>query len=65
MTQQHFVLKVGNVCVLKGGKEAEHSNKGNCSCIKRSISKNKLPEQAISLLPDSTKRRSSKTYKTR
>lgn len=48
-------FKSGNVCVLKGGKEAEHSNKAIAVVLKRVLSENKLPEQAISLLPDSSR----------
>lgn len=48
-------FKSGNVCVLKGGKEAEHSNKAIANVLKKVLSKNKLPEQAISLLPDSSR----------
>jgi glutamate-5-semialdehyde dehydrogenase len=48
-------FKSGNVCVLKGGKEAEHSNKAIAVVLKEVLAKNKLPEQAISLLPDSTR----------
>ena len=48
-------FKSGNVCVLKGGKEAEHSNKAIANVLKQVLAKNKLPEQAISLLPDSSR----------
>ena len=48
-------FKSGNVCVLKGGKEAEHSNKAIALVLKEVLSRNKLPEQAISLLPDSSR----------
>jgi glutamate-5-semialdehyde dehydrogenase len=48
-------FKSGNVCVLKGGKEAEYSNKAIANVLKQVLAKNKLPEQAISLLPDSTR----------
>ena len=48
-------FKSGNVCVLKGGKEAEHSNKAIAVVLKEVLAKNKLPEQAISLLPDSSR----------
>ncbi|KAB7884390.1 glutamate-5-semialdehyde dehydrogenase [Poseidonibacter ostreae] len=48
-------FKSGNVCVLKGGKEAEHSNKAIAKVLKEVLAKNKLPQQAISLLPDSTR----------
>lgn len=48
-------FKSGNVCVLKGGKEAEYSNKAIANVLKQVLAKNKLPEEAISLLPDSTR----------
>ncbi|RXJ91721.1 glutamate-5-semialdehyde dehydrogenase [Arcobacter sp. CECT 8983] len=48
-------FKSGNVCVLKGGKEAEHSNKAIANILRHVLAKNKLPEQAISLLPDSSR----------
>ncbi|MFA9372892.1 MAG: glutamate-5-semialdehyde dehydrogenase [Poseidonibacter sp.] len=48
-------FKSGNVCVLKGGKEAEYSNKAIATILRRVLSKNSLPEQAISLLPDSSR----------
>ena len=48
-------FKSGNVCVLKGGKEAEYSNKAIANILRHVLSKNKLPEQAISLLPDYTR----------
>lgn len=48
-------FKSGNVCVLKGGKEAEHSNKAIATILRSVLSKNKLPEQAIALLPDSSR----------
>ena len=48
-------FKSGNVCVLKGGKEAEHSNKAIATVLREVLAKNKLPQNAISLLPDSTR----------
>lgn len=48
-------FKSGNVCVLKGGKEAENSNKAIAKVLREVLTKNKLPEQAISLLPDSSR----------
>ncbi len=48
-------FKSGNVCVLKGGKEAEHSNVAIANVLRSVLAKNKLPEQAIALLPDSTR----------
>ncbi len=48
-------FKSGNVCVLKGGKEAQHSNQAIANILRNVLAKNKLPEQAISLLPDSSR----------
>jgi len=48
-------FKSGNVCVLKGGKEAQHSNSAIAYVLKQVLAKNKIPEQAISLLPDSSR----------
>ncbi|AXH13670.1 glutamate-5-semialdehyde dehydrogenase [Malaciobacter mytili] len=48
-------FKSGNVCVLKGGKEAHNSNQAIANILRNVLAKNKLPEQAISLLPDSSR----------
>ena len=48
-------FKSGNVCVLKGGKEAEHSNKAIATVLRDVLDKNGLPQNAISLLPDSSR----------
>lgn len=48
-------FKSGNVCVLKGGKEAEHSNKAIANVLRGVLAKNQLPQQAIALLPDSSR----------
>jgi len=48
-------FKSGNVCVLKGGKEAQYSNRAIANVLRQVLAKNKLPEQAISLLPDATR----------
>ncbi|WP_320035688.1 glutamate-5-semialdehyde dehydrogenase [Halarcobacter sp.] len=48
-------FKSGNACVLKGGKEAENSNHAIANVLRHVLAKNKLPEQAISLLPDSSR----------
>lgn len=48
-------FKSGNVCVLKGGKEAEHSNHAIANVLRNILSVNKLPEQAIAILPDSSR----------
>ncbi len=48
-------FKSGNVCVLKGGKEAENSNKAIASILQEVLVANSLPKEAISLLPDSSR----------
>lgn len=48
-------FKSGNVCVLKGGKEAENSNQAIATVLKETLLKNNLPEHCISLLPDSSR----------
>ena len=48
-------FKSGNVCVLKGGKEAEYSNKAIAKVLQDVLAKNDLPSGAISLLPDSSR----------
>lgn len=48
-------FKSSNVCVLKGGKEAENSNKAIANVLKTVLSKNKLPTSLISLIPDSSR----------
>jgi glutamate-5-semialdehyde dehydrogenase len=44
-------LKSGNVCVLKGGSDAEFSNLAIVKVIKEVLRKNNLSEEFISLLP--------------
>ena len=48
-------FKSSNVCVLKGGKEAENSNKAIAKVLKSILSKNNLPTSLISLIPDSSR----------
>ena len=48
-------FKSGNVCVLKGGKEAEHSNQAIAKILQNVLEKNNLPKEVISLLPDSSR----------
>ncbi len=42
----------GNACILKGGKEAFHSNAVIIEILRYVLEKNKLPVDAISMLPD-------------
>ena len=48
-------FKSSNVCVLKGGKEAESSNIAIADVLQAVLKKNDLPESLISLLPDSSR----------
>jgi len=48
-------FKSGNVCILKGGKEAEYSNKAIAKILQQVLIKNNLPASIISLLPDSSR----------
>jgi len=48
-------FKSSNVCVLKGGKEAEHSNRAIAKVLQSVLEKNNLPKSLISLIPDSSR----------
>lgn len=48
-------FKSSNGCVLKGGKEAEHSNQAIASVLQSVLERNNLPKELISLLPDSSR----------
>lgn len=48
-------FKSGNVCVLKGGKEAKRSNEAIASLMQAVLKANNLPIEAISLLPDASR----------
>ena len=48
-------FKSANVCVLKGGKEAENSNKIIATLLQEILIKNSLPSEIISLLPDNSR----------
>jgi glutamate-5-semialdehyde dehydrogenase len=48
-------FKSGNVAILKGGKEAEHSNKAIANVLQSVLLSNDLPKEAIALLPDSSR----------
>ncbi|OGX36799.1 MAG: glutamate-5-semialdehyde dehydrogenase [Omnitrophica WOR_2 bacterium RIFCSPLOWO2_12_FULL_50_9] len=43
-------LKAGNAVILKGGKEAFHSNKAVFSVLKKALHKTKIPQEAIHLV---------------
>ncbi len=48
-------FKSGNVAILKGGKEAEHSNRAIAKVLQDVLERNGLPKEIISLLPDSSR----------
>lgn len=48
-------FKSGNVAILKGGKEAEYSNKIIATVLGEVLEANDLPKEIISLLPDSSR----------
>ncbi len=48
-------FKSSNVCVLKGGKEAQNSNEAIAKVLREVLKKNSLPEALISLIPDSSR----------
>lgn len=48
-------FKSSNVCVLKGGKEAENSNIAIADVLRAVLVQNNLPSSMISLLPDSSR----------
>lgn len=48
-------FKSGNVAILKGGKEAEYSNKIIATILGEVLEANNLPKEIISLLPDSSR----------
>ena len=48
-------FKSSNVCILKGGKEAEHSNRAIAKILQDVLEKNALPKALVSLIPDSSR----------
>ena len=48
-------FKSSNVCVLKGGKEAQNSNEAIAKVLQATLAKNNLPTEMISLIPDSSR----------
>ncbi len=48
-------FKSGNVCVLKGGKEAQYSNDIIAKILQEVLIVNNLPKDIVSLLPDSSR----------
>jgi len=48
-------FKSGNVAILKGGKEAEHSNRAIAEVLQGVLTQHGLPKEVIALLPDSSR----------
>ena len=50
-----LALKSGNVCVLRGGKEAYRSAAAIVKCLKRGLAKAGISENAVNLVEDTTR----------
>ena len=50
-----LAIKSGNVCVLRGGKEAYRSAAAIVKCLKRGLSKAGISENAVNLVEDTTR----------
>ncbi len=48
-------FKSSNVCVLKGGKEAQNSNEAIAKVLQATLEKNNLPKEMIALIPDASR----------
>jgi glutamate-5-semialdehyde dehydrogenase len=48
-------FKSGNICILKGGKEAQNSNQAIAKILQDVLLDHNLPKEAISLLPNSSR----------
>ncbi len=48
-------FKSGNVCVLRGGKEAYNSARAIVDALRNALIKNNIPKEAISLIEDTTR----------
>ena len=44
-------FKSGNACLLKGGRDADHSNRAAVALIKQVLAEAGMPEDAVNLLP--------------
>lgn len=50
-----LAVKSGNVCILRGGKEAYRSNRAIADALMRGIMRSSLPECAVQLVDDTTR----------
>ncbi len=48
-------FKSSNVCILKGGKEAQNSNEAIALALQAALKKHSLPTSLISLIPDASR----------
>ncbi len=48
-------FKSSNVCVLKGGKEAQNSNEAIAQVLQATLVQNNLPKEMIALIPDASR----------
>ena len=48
-------FKSGNACVLKGGKEAYHSNKAIHSALQQALQQHNLPKECVSMIQDTSR----------
>ena len=44
-------LKTGNACILRGGREAQHTNRALAACVQRGLAAAGLPAAAVQLVP--------------
>ena len=47
-------FKTGNVVILRGGKDAIHSNQAIVECIQEALAEQDLPKEAISMITDTS-----------
>lgn len=53
-------LKAGNACILRGGKEAIHSNRALVSCIHQALSGSQVPPESVQLVEDTSRETAAK-----
>ncbi len=49
-------LRAGNACILRGGKEAIHSNLAIAKSLRQALSDQGLPEDGVQVIPDTSRR---------
>jgi glutamate-5-semialdehyde dehydrogenase len=58
-----LALKSGNVCILRGGKEAYLTSSEIVKVIRRALSESGLPEDAVNLIDDTTRQSATELMK--